>query len=316
MPNLRSVLPSLNALHTFEAVARRGSFARASEELNVTPPAVSRMIARLEEYLGVTLFVREPGGVQLSAAGELLFEATARGFATIESALSELQDRRRGLETVAISVSTGFTTHWMMPRMALFKQRFPRVELRFQLIMGAISGPVSDVDFGMRFTEGPDAQHETAFIMPEILVPVCSPRYPRADRRVPLPSGSPPGPVPGENRMDWSHLFFSGPAAAEEPSAPLIFSDYAIVLQAAILGQGMALGWLNVVSHWLCTGDLVPAGEQISVTGRRCQFVNQRNRPLRPVARAVRDWMTLQLQADARQAAEKYPGLGLAAALS
>jgi LysR family glycine cleavage system transcriptional activator len=69
MNNLRRSLPSMNGLFTFEAAARFGNFSRAADELNVTPAAVSRMIARLEEHLDTALFVRQPGGVGLTGIG-------------------------------------------------------------------------------------------------------------------------------------------------------------------------------------------------------------------------------------------------------
>ena len=311
MPGPRLILPSLNALFTFEAVGRRGNFARASDELNVTPAAVSRMMARLEAHLGLTLFLRESGGVRLTDDGETLFRATSRGLAGISEALAEIESRRRGIETVTISLSTGFTTHWLMPRMDRFKQAFPQVELRFQLIMGALAGPVSDVDFGMRFVEGEDDRHEAAFVVPEIMVPVCAPAFAAQNPAPDLPPYErwQPGSVTSPDQ-GWSHLFFSS-ATREAPRTQLLFSDYAIVIQAAMLGQGVALGWLNVVAYWLCTGALVPAAPTHRATGRRCYFINRRERPLRPVAKAVRNWMIAEVRSDCRAVTEMFPELNI-----
>lgn len=213
----------MNALFTFEAAARSGSFSRASEELNVTPAAVSRMIARLEGHLGCGLFLRGPGGVTLSDDGQLLFDAVSRSFAGVDAALQEIERRKTGSQTVTISVSTGFTTHWMMPRMSAFKRAFPDVDLRFQLTMGPVSGPVNDVDFGWRFDEGNDTRHDAIFVMPELLIPICSPAYlvQAEETLITLSEGQP-------NTGD---LFFPhDPVMANS----LIFSDYAIVVQAAI----------------------------------------------------------------------------------
>lgn len=313
MENLRAMLPSLNAVFTFDAVARRGSFAHASSDLNVTPAAVSRMIARLEAHLGTPLFTRHPGGVALTEAGRILADATTRGLTTIEAALRRIGEHRRGVETVTLSLSTGFTTHWLMPRMARFKDCFPTVELRFQLIMGAISGPVSDVDFGMRYIRGPDARHEAEFIMPELLIPVCSANYALHEGvDIPRPpSGTIEPPDFAGQQSGWSHLFFPDAGREGSMAASMVFSDYAIVIQASLLGQGVALGWLNVVSHWLCTGALVPAKHQVIRTGRLCHFVNERGRQLSPVAASVRDWLIAELRSEALQVGRKYPELGI-----
>ncbi|MER9169301.1 LysR family transcriptional regulator [Mesorhizobium australicum] len=311
MNNLRRSLPSMNGLFTFEAAARCGNFSKAANELNVTPAAVSRMIARLEEHLDTVLFVRQPVGVGLTESGRLLFDAIARGFSGIENALREIEDRRNGIETVSLSVSTGFTTHWMMPRMAEFKRQFPAVDLRFQLIMGALAGPVNDVDLGMRFVNGSDDQHEAAFVMPEILIPICSPSYRdshplvtddlqrTADATINLSEAQP----------NWSALF--SPANGKETVNSMIFSDYAIVVQAAILGQGVALGWLNVVAHWLSTKALVPASEHLMSTGRWCHLVRLRDKPARAIVTQVRDWMIAELNEDVAAVNALYPALGL-----
>ncbi|ACI58213.1 transcriptional regulator, LysR family (plasmid) [Rhizobium leguminosarum bv. trifolii WSM2304] len=311
MTLLRRSLPSMNGLFTFEAAARCGSFSRAADELNVTPAAVSRMMSRLEENLDCALFIRQSGGVTLTEPGQLLFDAIARGFAGIESALREIEDRRTGLETVSLSVSTGFTTHWMMPRMAEFKKQFPSVDLRFQLVMGALSGTVNDVDLGMRFVDGPDGRHEAVFVMPEILLPICSPDYMKSH----AVSGGGISRVPdttinlSDAQPDWSKLFT--PASGGETQNSMIFSDYAIVVQAALLGQGVALGWLNVVAHWLRTRTLVPARKQLMVTGRRCHLVRLREKPVRPIVSQVRDWMIAELTADVDAVGGLYPDLNI-----
>jgi LysR family glycine cleavage system transcriptional activator len=310
MDSLRRSLPSMNGLFTFEAAARHGNFSKAADELNVTPAAVSRMVARLEEHLDMALFARHPAGVSLTESGQLLFDAISRGFSGIGSALREIQDRRSGVETISLSVSTGFTTHWMMPRMAKFKQQFPTVDLRFQLVMGALSGPVNEVDLGMRFVRGSDERHEAVFVLPEILVPICSPAY--RDSHAPQRDAK---PIPdttislSDAEPNWSSLF--SPAREGDTTNSMIFSDYAIVVQAALLGQGVALGWLNVVAHWLRTQALVPASEYVMKTDRQCHLVRVREKPVRPIVIAVRDWMIKELNDDVEAVAALYPNLEL-----
>ncbi len=225
--------------------------------------------------------------------------------------MREIEDRRTGIETVSLSVSTGFTTHWMMPRMAEFKREFPNVDLRFQLMMGALAGPVNDVDLGMRFVDGPDRHHEAAFVMPEILLPICSPGY-RESHAI---SGNDIDRVPdttinlSDAQPNWSTLFT--PASGSDPQNSMIFSDYAIVVQAALLGQGVALGWLNVVAHWLRTRTLVPAREQLMVTGRRCHLIRLRTKPARPIVTQVKEWMIGELKADVEAVSALYPNLNI-----
>ena len=304
----------MNSLFTFEAAARHGNFSKAAVELNVTPAAVSRMISRLEKYLDTTLFIRQPSGVSLTELGKLLFDAIAQGFSVIGATLREIQERQTGIETVSLSVSTGFTTHWLMPRMARFKQEFPGVDLRFQLVMGALSGPVNDVDLGMRFMAGSDDRHDAVFVMPEILVPICSPTYRETHDRHGKISRTPNTTISlSDAEPNWPSLFSS--AGEGEPVNSMIFSDYAIVVQAALLGQGVALGWLNVVAHWLRMQTLVPASNQIMKTERQCHLVRLREKPTRPVVMQVRDWLIAELDDDVRAVDALYPELDLSSRL-
>ncbi|WP_353250693.1 LysR substrate-binding domain-containing protein [Salinisphaera sp. T31B1] len=216
------------------------------------------------------------------------------------------------MDTVSLSVSTAFTTHWLMPRMHELQAAMPRLDLRFQLISGAIGGPVEDVDLGMRFISGSDASHDADLILPEILVPVCSPAYLRditagPGDQSPAPTlinltGSP---------TDWFELF---PALAERwPAAStLSFSDYAVVLQAALMGQGIAVGWLNVVAHWLDIGALVPALDTCVATGRLCHFVRSRAKPAREPVAQLQRWIIDKTHADIHRVENHYPQLDIA----
>src|ERR1700759_3686977 len=99
MPELRRMLPSSNALFVFEAAARSGSFTAAASELNVTQPAVSRMLGRLEQHLGVRLFDRTAAGAVLTEEGDQLYRRVVDGFRSIETGLREIERRRSGGET-------------------------------------------------------------------------------------------------------------------------------------------------------------------------------------------------------------------------
>jgi DNA-binding transcriptional LysR family regulator len=181
MPELRRMLPSGNALFVFEAAARSGSFTAAAAELNVTQPAVSRMLARFEQYLGVRLFDRTATGAVLTEEGDLLFRRVVDGFRSIETGLREIDKRRSGTETVTLSVSSAFTTHWLMPRIDKLQRQFPNVDLRFQLISGSLRGPVENVDLGMRFSSQNDPTSSGTLVMKEVMVPICSPAYRQLD---------------------------------------------------------------------------------------------------------------------------------------
>ncbi|MFT4065950.1 LysR family transcriptional regulator [Paraburkholderia sp.] len=311
MPNLRRKLPSANALFVFEAAARCGNFTRAAQELYVSQPAVSRMLARMEDHLGVRLFERVRGGIELTENGRILYQKISEGFSGIESAIREIEARATGVETVTLSVSTAFTTHWLMPRMSRLHRAFPSVDLRFQLISGRIGGPLVDVDLGMRFLHDDDIDENAVLVMPEALLPLCNQRYHEIARS---DAGRAQGDtviVMDDEERGWHERFHAFTSKARHVQGMLSFSDYAIVVQAALLGQGIALGWLNVTSHWLAQGALVPAEQELIVTSRRCCLLTPPNRPIRPIVADVRDWLIEEARSDMKIVGQKYPELGL-----
>src|SRR3954463_4270275 len=122
-------LPPLNALRVFEAAARHLSFKEAANELSITQAAVSHQVKSLEEYLGVELFRRAGRGVQLTEAARACLPKLREGFDALATAVEMI--RERGPETeLVIPAPPVFTARWLMPRLADFSKREPKVELR------------------------------------------------------------------------------------------------------------------------------------------------------------------------------------------
>jgi len=122
-------LPPLNALRVFEAAARHLSFKEAASELNITQAAVSHQVKSLEEYLGVELFRRSGRGVQLTEAARACLPRLREGFDALAAAVELI--RERGAETdLMITAPPVFTARWLMPRLADFSKRHPKIEVR------------------------------------------------------------------------------------------------------------------------------------------------------------------------------------------
>jgi len=122
-------LPPLNALRVFEAAARHLSFKEAANELSITQAAVSHQIKSLEEYLGVELFRRSGRGVQLTEAARACLPKLREGFESLAAAVEMIRERAEETELL-ITAPPVFTARWLMPRLADFAKREPRVELR------------------------------------------------------------------------------------------------------------------------------------------------------------------------------------------
>lgn len=296
--SLRTRLSSSQAIFAFESAARLRNFTHTASEFNVTQPAVSRMIARLEAHIGTKLFRRTPTGLELTEEGRILYAAVSSGFHQIEVALDELKARQNGAGTVTISASSAFSLHWFMPRFDRFQQVFPEIDVRFQLVRGEPTGAIGDVDLAIRHNERPSAEHHSWELMEEIILPVCSPSY-LAEfgslddctdmRRHTLAH------LEDSARVPWFRYLSQFDYPSPAGSRSLTFTDYTLVIQAAIKGRAMALGWWHVVAHELLLKGLVPAGRHQFRTGQYYHLVATKRRPLNRSVALVRDWLVNEM---------------------
>lgn len=302
----RTTYRSAHAMRVFEAAARHLSFTAAAAELHVTQVAVSRMVARLEDELGLRLFLRSRTGLQLTEDGGVLQEAVADGFSRIERGFLELRRRQAHRNTVTLSLSNGFTSHWLMPRYVAFQEAVPGINLRFQLTGAILQGDVDQVDLGMRMHDPSHGLQHWDFC-PEVVLPVCSPDY--LARMGALDAAADTGAHTlihlTATTLDWEDYCARSGPSFERAGPALGFSDSALVLQAALLGQGVALGWLSAVSYALRSGLLVPASARAVPTARTYDLV-ARPGPLREEVLRVRDWLLDQMRADLREVGNRY----------
>lgn len=247
---------SLDLLRAFEAAARLRSFTAAAAELGTTQPAVSQQIKRLEEQLAIRLFDRIYRGIELTDAGYTLFEAVQGGLRSIDDCLGLITTQTQH-EVLQVSTDFAFAAYWLMPRLHRFHQRYPQVDV--SLVTSershAMLGP--NVDVAVLFGDGRFRQGESHWLFNEEVFPVCSPRL-LSDRTLPLGCDAllewPLLHLRGESScqwFDWSGLF----RALHIPSAPapgqLRFDNYTLLIQAAIAGQGVAIGWRHLVDALL-----------------------------------------------------------------
>ena len=132
-----ATLPPLNALRAFEAIARHLSFAKAAEELHVTPAALSHQIRTLEDQLGVTLFHRRTRAIDLTEAGRLIYPGVHAGFENLRDAIARL-DRARDDRFLVISATPGLTAKWLVPRLWRFLSAHPEIDARVSSYLASL----------------------------------------------------------------------------------------------------------------------------------------------------------------------------------
>lgn len=295
MQNSLSHIHSPRNLVIFEAAARLGSFTKAAEALHMQQPSVSAAIKQLEDALGVQLFYRGHRKVDLTAAGERLFSGVSRGLNEISASITAVRQIGQSAH-VTLNASSAFSYYWMIPKMADLHARHPEVDLRLQSSDREPDLDAEGISLGIRLGNGNWADCHAALIAEEIIYPVASPQIMAAaqklfhvrdllnERFIHLEE-------PVRQRPSWGQWFAYHNIRHPEIQAGLRLNDYALVLQAAVSGEGFAFGWDHVVRNLIDRGLLESRKEWAWRTGNGFYVVWSRNRPLSPQAAKVRDWI-------------------------
>lgn len=252
---------SLDLLRAFEAAARQRSFTAAAVELGTTQPAISQQIKRLEEQLATRLFDRIYRGIELTEAGIVLFEQVQLGLQNIDAGLAAIsaQDQH---EVLQVATDFAFAAYWLMPRLHRFHAANPNVDVSLVTSERSHNMLRSDIDVAVLFGDGRFKQGESHWLFSEEVFPVCSPLLLK-DRALPLPVPSllelPLLHLRGENSsnwFDWSGVFRELGITSAPAPGQLRFDNYTLLIQAAIGGQGVAIGWRHLVDNLLAEGLL------------------------------------------------------------
>lgn len=167
-------LPPLNSLRAFAAIARHLSFKRASEELHVTPAALSHQVKGLEANLGVKLFHRGNRHISLTNAGKLIQSDIEEGFASFERALARLQTEK-GNRVLVLSAGPAFAAKWLSPRLPRFIEQHPDIDLRVSANLNFSDFTADGVDVAIRFGSGDYPGLFVEPLMEETFLPLCRP---------------------------------------------------------------------------------------------------------------------------------------------
>jgi DNA-binding transcriptional LysR family regulator len=300
MRELYRRLPSLTALVAFEAASRHGSFSRAAEELYVSQAAVSRQIKALEAQLDTRLFERLHRSVALTAAGEELHRAVGYGFDQIADAVTRLQ-RLREDRPVGIAANNAVAFYWLQPRATAFQRRHPEVELAVFASDTDLPLEGEDIDIAVRYGDGhwPDA--EARLLFEEEVFPVCSPAYLAAAGPLERPACLLDHTllymyVHGPEWVTWAQWLRAHDVTptGRLPSG-LTFDSYPVLLQAAIEGQGIAIGTRHLLDRPMRDGTLVRPLKESYRTGRGYYLALPVGQTHRPWTLRFRDWLLKDL---------------------
>jgi DNA-binding transcriptional LysR family regulator len=299
MQSLKRLLPSASALVVFEAAGRHENFSRAAEELAMTQAAVSYAVRTLESQLGVPLFHRRHRAVALTETGARFHADVSAGLARIQKSAEQI--RAKGRESnVTLSASSAFASMWVLPRIPKLREDLPDIDLRIHASVRDLELDEEGIPLGIRGGD-PAAwpNYHAALLAPEVVNAVASPAFIESHgmpktfaelaqlRLIHLEE-------PARVACDWKEWFESAGYEYRPQSRPLTINDYVLVIQAALAGEGVALGWQHLIERQMASGALVPVSPHVFETGSDFYVVWPRSRELSQPARKVRDWLLAQ----------------------
>ncbi|QIA03202.1 transcriptional regulator GcvA [Pseudomonas fluorescens] len=253
-------LPSLNGLRAFECAARHMSFTRAAEELNVTQTAISHQIRRLEDELGVRLFMRLKDGLALTEEGNAYLPGIRSAFLELRYSTEKLLESSNN-SVLTISTLVSVASKWLLPRLPSFREAHPDIDVRISASTEWVDFRKGGIDAAIRYGDGNWAGLRADWLMSDEIFPVCSPRLLTGDKPLNTPVDLAHHPllqvsgVTANDWNDWLHAAGQPPLTAKGPR--LTFDLAMMAVQAAIDGQGVCIGRSTYVDDDLRAGRLV-----------------------------------------------------------
>jgi LysR family glycine cleavage system transcriptional activator len=265
-------LPPLNALRAFEAAARHLSFTRAAEELFVTQAAVSHQIKALEAALDVQLFRRFNRRLMLTDAGQAYLPPLREALDGIAAATERLRAAEH-TGPLKISVLSSFGAKWLLPRLFGFRERHPEIDVLVSASDKLVDFAHDDVDIGIRYGQGRYPGLRVDLLMRDEIFPVCSPRLLEGAHPLRRPADLEHhtllhDQVAGtQEDPDWRIWLETAGVEGVDAGRGPGFSHASWVIEAAITGQGVALGRRSLAGDDIAAGHLVqPFGPSIPST--------------------------------------------------
>lgn len=290
---MSDALPPLTALRAFEAAARHLSFAKAADELNVTPAALSFQIKSLEDHLGHPLFHRLNRAVALTELGEAFAPGLSDGFAAIRHAW---RGAKRQLNDTHLTVTAGpaFTSKWLAPRLFRFAEAHPETELRFVASLKVFDFERDEIDLAIRFGESEHAglHNETLFhdIMAPLMTPALAETYGSLE-------GMKHAPLLHDDSIDFLTPRFGWPkwmqavgVDRQALNGPR-FSQADHAIDAALAGGGVVLARTVFAAGALRDGTLVAPFKTAIMSSGKFRIVHQKGAETRPQMSIFLDWI-------------------------
>jgi len=284
-------LPPLNALKAFEAAARQLSFTRAAEELFVTQAAVSHQIKALEEHLGIKLFMRKNRSLLLTEEGQGYFYDIKDIFSQLLEATEKLL-AKGAKGALSVSLPPTFAIQWLVPRLNQFSELHPDIDVRIKAVDQEQNSLTDDVDVAIYYGRGNWPNVSADKLHTEYMIPVCAPALINDGKPLNEPQDLHHHTLLHDmTRENWKSWMKSAGVKGLNVNHGPIFSHSSMVLQAAIHGQGVALGHSVLAKPEIDAGRLVCPFNDVLVSKNAYYVVCRESQADLGKISAFRDWM-------------------------
>jgi len=283
------------------------SFTRAAEELFVTQSAVSRQVKTIEDHLGVALFARRHRALLLTEAGHDLYRATAQALRQLTDAATKIRERAGG-RTLTVTATVGFASLWLIPRLTDFRSQRPDIDIRISANNKMLDLEREGIEVAVRYCMPKAAPEGAVKLFGEVVLPVCSPKL--VTRAAPLAAPGdlrhhvllhyerPDGATPW---LNWTVWLETMQLPGLKPAGSLRFSQYDQTIQAAIDGQGVALGTSPLVRQLIRQRRLIAPLEKKFESSRAYYLVISAEAAGRPEVSEFAAWLVRQAKQERRK---------------
>jgi len=254
-------IPPLKAMLAVEAAARLGGFSKAAAELNVTQSAISHLVDQAEHFLGAQLFERQRRPATLTPEGRRYVDALVSGLNILQAEGKRLQ-QSKDKNTITVSCNLAYANFWLLSRLKHFHDAHPDVTVNMVTAYQGLPDLSGEIDLSIRFGKGAWPGCHADLLFREVIGPVASPSY--IEKSPPITG---PDDLLGHTLLharaddktwyDWNQWFehckIRCPANLPGPH----FDNHLLMMQAALAGGGVALGWIGTASEFVRLGQLV-----------------------------------------------------------
>ncbi len=258
-------IPPIQCLLTFEALARLRSVTQASEELCVTPSAVSHRVRQLEQIIGTKLFGR--ADFSLTTEGSEYLAHVREGLSTLQKFPSSSSSAAPGKRKLRLALTPTFARSVVIPRLREFTEAYPEIDLTMQVSIPLLDVVAEDADLTVRFGAGRYADLEYVSLAKDVVTPMASPAFVREHGPFEAAQDLASQPLLRSPLEPWRTWFAAHRLDWPEPIDGSQFNDIGLMCDAAAAGMGIALVRLKLGAPWLENGSLVRLGSSEVFTG-------------------------------------------------